>query len=331
MREALQRAWLRRGLLAWLLWPFSLVYGVVTATRRWLYRHGFLRTERAGVPVVVVGNVVAGGSGKTPVVMALVAHLRSRGLHPGVVSRGHGRAAAGCREVFSTSEAAEVGDEPLLIAQASRVPVFVARRRIDAIRALVAAHPGTNVIVCDDGLQHYALHRDIEICVFGRHASGNGFLLPAGPLRESPRRPVDFVLRDAAAPLEGACAVKRELAAHAVRINGSRVALADLRNRKLFAVAGIANPQGFFDMLTECGLRPEKTLGLADHHDFGHWQAPDPAFTVVCTEKDAVKLWARQPDALAIPLVVLLPAPFLEAFDRLLDARLSSAHGPQTS
>jgi tetraacyldisaccharide 4'-kinase len=282
-----------------------------------------------GVPVIVVGNVVAGGAGKTPVVMALVDHLGARGLSPGVVSRGYGRTLSDCREVAADSVAAEVGDEPLLIARSCTVPVFVAPRRADAANALLAAYPATKVIVCDDGLQHLALQRDIEVCVFDERGVGNGWLLPAGPLREPWPRQVDLVLRRGAAGIEG-FEIQRRLAGFARRADGSRIDLAALRNRPLVAVAGIAVPETFFAMLRGAGLQLAQALGLPDHHDF---QA-DPsagAGELVCTEKDAVKLWRLRPDAWAVPLEVEIEPGFWSALDRRLDAKLSSGHGPETS
>jgi len=205
MAGALQRAWLRRGALACVLWPLSLLFGVVTAARRWAYRSGLLKTNRLPVPVVVVGNVIAGGSGKTPVVMALLEHLRARGIAAGVVSRGYGRESRECREVRFDSAPGEVGDEPLLVVRRCAVPFFVAASRAQAARALLAAYPRTQVIVSDDGLQHYALDREIEICVFDERGTGNGWLLPAGPLREPARRldRVDAIVLNVAAAVAG--------------------------------------------------------------------------------------------------------------------------------
>ncbi|MGE8375416.1 MAG: tetraacyldisaccharide 4'-kinase, partial [Diaphorobacter nitroreducens] len=227
LAERLRGAWQQRGALALALWPLSLLYGVLTALRRALYRTGLLRSERLPVPVIVVGNVIAGGAGKTPVTLAVVRHLQARGWRPGVISRGYGRATADCREVLPASSAAEVGDEPLLIARASGVPVFVARRRAQAGRALLAAHPATNILVCDDGLQHLALARDLEVCVFNDEGAGNGWLLPAGPLREPWPRAVDLVLHAGSPPGGGApqFALSRELAAHAVNASGQHLPL----------------------------------------------------------------------------------------------------------
>jgi tetraacyldisaccharide 4'-kinase len=152
--------------------------------RRGLYRVGIFKSERVPAAVVVVGNVLAGGVGKTPVVMALVRHFQSKGMAVGVVSRGYGRNTQGCREVTATSTPADMGDEPVLIKRRTGAAVFVASSRVDAARALLAQYPKTQVIVGDDGLQHYALQRDVEICVFDDRGVGNGFMLPAGPLRE---------------------------------------------------------------------------------------------------------------------------------------------------
>lgn len=317
MQGALQRAWLHRGAIACLLYPLSLVFGAVAALRRAAFRNGLLRTERVAVPVIVVGNVVAGGSGKTPIVQAIVQHLKSRGLQVGVVSRGYGRTATDCREVTAGSNAADVGDEPLLIAKNCGVPVFVALDRVGAARELLKAHPDTQLIVSDDGLQHYALARDVEICVFDSRGTGNGWLLPAGPLREPWPRPVDLVIGP------GAHTAERTLAAEAVRADGTRKPLSNLRG--VIAVAGIANPQSFFDMLNAAGVAVERTLALPDHHDFA--AALDAPGEIVCTEKDAVKLWRTRPDAWAVPLQVRLDAAFWTA----LDAKLSSTlDGPQT-
>jgi len=326
MTQALQRAWLRRGPLAWLLFPVSLVYGALAALHRELYATGLRARERLPVPVVVVGNVVAGGAGKTPVVLAILAHLRERGLRAGVVSRGHGRTATGCVEVQPDDDSARAGDEPLLLRRQSGVPVFVAARRADAGRALLLAYPATQVIISDDGLQHHALVRDIEICVFDARATGNGWLLPAGPLREPWPRRVDLVLRPDLAAIPGH-AIRRELAPEAVRADGARRALADLRGQPVHALAGIAQPEAFFEMLRAAGLTLGATQALPDHHDFADASQLPAGATLLCTEKDAVKLWRTRPDAWAVPLQVTIADAFWHAFDRLLDARLSSPHG----
>lgn len=327
---ALQRAWLRRGLVARVLWPISLVFGALAALRRAAYRAGWLRSDALAVPVVVVGNVVAGGAGKTPVVIALVQHLQARGLHPGVISRGHGRRTRDCREVTPADDPSQAGDEPLLLARSTGAPVFVAPSRVDAGRALLAAHPQCRVVVSDDGLQHARLRRDLEICVFDDRGTGNGWLLPAGPLREPWPRTVDLVLRTAASGVTG-FEVRRELANTARRADGTQVPLAGLAGRALVALAAIGRPEAFFAMLRSRGLQPQRCVALPDHDALDRLPAGLEHHELVCTEKDAVKLWRLRPDAWAVPLLVEVEPAFWPAFDRLLDARLSSADGSQTS
>ena len=280
------------------------------------------------VPVIVVGNVVAGGAGKTPVVMAIVRHLEARGIRTGVISRGYGRRTDDCREVDNDSDPLDVGDEPALIRQSTGVPVFVARRRLDAARALLARHPATQVIVSDDGLQHLALARDIEICVFDDRGAGNGWLLPAGPLRERWPRACDIVLHTGSRPAFAGYTAHRTLADHARRSDGRRIPLASLASRSLVAVAGIAKPEGFFQMLREQVVAPRLCIALPDHDDFANWSRPNGEDEIlVCTEKDALKLWPKAPDALAIPLR-FEPEP---AFFAALDAKLSSLDGHQAA
>lgn len=341
--QGLQRIWQTRGPAAWALWPVSLLYRALVALRHALYRTGLLRSEHPGRPVIVVGNVIAGGAGKTPVAIALVKHLQARGLRVGVISRGYGRSTQDCRAVLPGSPASEVGDEPALIARsfeegAAAVPVFVAPRRITAARALLAAHPGTDVIVCDDGLQHLALRRDLEICIFNDLGLGNGFLLPAGPLREPWPRRVDFVLHAGHAPPEETSApasngtsapafgLQRRLAPWAVRADGSQVPLAQLRGQPLHALAAVARPGDFFAMLQAEGLTLEHMEALPDHYDFNSWKRPPDALqTVICTEKDAVKLWALHPQALAVPLAVQIDPRFFDALDARLPALAPTA------
>ncbi|MGE0332506.1 MAG: tetraacyldisaccharide 4'-kinase [Ramlibacter sp.] len=332
MSQVLLRAWTQRGLLARLLWPLSLVLRGLLAVRRAAYRAGWLASHRLPVPVVVVGNVVAGGAGKTPLTLALLEHLATRGLRAGVVSRGYGRAASGCTAVTATTPPAQAGDEPLLIARRARVPVFVDSDRAAAARALLRAHPATQVIVSDDGLQHLALARDIEVCAFDDRGTGNGWLLPAGPLREPWPRRVDLVVHTGSHPAFGGWRARRSLARHAVRADGSTTPLTALAGVPLTALAGIAQPSAFFAMLREQGLLLDEALALPDHNDFtGTLAALNAANTLVCTEKDAVKLWTRRPDAWAVPLQVTLDAGLVQAFDALLDAKLSLPHGSQTA
>ena len=313
---ALQRAWRQRGALACLLWPLSLLMGLLVRLRRGLYAARILPSGHPGVPVIVVGNVVAGGAGKTPVVMAVVRHLQARGWRPGVVSRGYGRSSTDCRAVLPDSPPSAAGDEPLLIARQCKVPVFVASQRLEAAQALRQSHPDIDIIVCDDGLQHLALARNDGV--------GNGWLLPAGPLREPWPRPVDLVVHAGTAPkgCRAPCfAMQRSLAPTAVRADGSQVPLHQLQTQPLLALAGIARPRDFFALLQQSGLEPQRTLALPDHYDYDSWQRPsDKPYTLICTEKDAAKLWRLHPDALAVPLRLEIAPGFFEALDAKLAA-----------
>lgn len=322
----LRAAWRRRGPLAWALWPLSLLYGALVQLRRAGYAWGLLRQEQAGIPVVVVGNVIVGGAGKTPVTLAVVRHLRQRGIAVGIVSRGYGRSTRDCREATPDSPASAVGDEPALLARASGAPVFVARKRMDAVRALRARYPATQVIVCDDGLQHLALARDVEVCVFNDEGTGNGFLLPAGPLREPWPRPVDLVLHAGPRPPgpAPAFALQRQLAAWACNARGERLPLAALRGQPLHALAAVARPSDFFTMLKAQGLTLATTQALPDHYNFESWQGMSHgAQALVCTEKDAVKLWPLCPEAWAVPLEVSIDQGFFPALEQALSLSLT--------
>jgi len=314
----LTRAWLQRGWLAWLLWPLSVPYGLLVRLRKTLYSRGWLASERLPVPVLVVGNVVAGGAGKTPVVMAIVRHLQSHGIQVGVISRGYGRRSQDCLEVLPDSPVEDVGDEPALIQRRTSAPVFVAARRVDAARALLDNYPHVQILVCDDGLQHLRLQRNLEIGVFDDRGVGNGFLLPAGPLREPWPRPLDLLLHTGQQPAFAGFRARRMLASHALRADGSRVALADLvPGKPLLALAAIAQPEAFFSMLHAQGLPLADTVALPDHHDFSQWAGnTDGLYTVLCTEKDAVKLWKKEPHALAVPLNFEPEPAFWDVFDQ---------------
>ena len=325
-QRELTSAWTHRGWLAWLLWPISLVFGALAAFRRGWYRAGLGKIEHVPVPLIVVGNVVAGGTGKTPVVIALVQHLKAHGVRVGVISRGYGRRSKDCRQVHSDSVCADVGDEPMLIAHATAAPVFVAERRFSAASALLLAYPDTQIIICDDGLQHLGLHRDLEICVFDDRGIGNGFLLPAGPLREPWPRLVDLVLHTGAHPAFAGFTAQRKLSQYAKRFDSSQIALADLAEPKhagakpLLALAAIARPENFFTMLRLQGLPLAVTVALPDHYDFAGWKPNEyEGCCLICTEKDAVKLWPIEPDALAVALNLTLEPTFLEQ----LEVRLS--------
>ena len=333
LEELFRRVWWtpRPGLAARLLQPLSAVYGL-------LQRRHARRANPASalpVPVLVVGNVVVGGAGKTPTVMAVVAALAQRGHRPGIVSRGHGRADSAPRVVAQADHPHDVGDEPLLMARRSGVPVAVGRDRVAAARALIEAHPEVDVIVADDGLQHRALPRRAELLVFDERGAGNGLLLPAGPLREPlPRRlaasrHVLYTSGSASTPLPGACATRRlqrawPLAAWHANDPTAAAPLAALRGRPLLAAAGLAAPQKFFAMLREAGLQVQ-TLPLPDHHDYATLPWPAAGCDVLVTEKDAVKL---DPARAAGRPVWVLPLD-LDVPETLLDELHAELFGPR--
>ena len=274
------------------------------AALRWrLYRSGLLKSTRLPVPVVVVGNIFIGGTGKTPLTIWLVQALQQAGFHPGVISRGHGSADRQARPVTPASSAQQVGDEPVLIALRSGCPVMVGRDRAEAGRALLLAHPQVDILVADDGLQHYALQRDVEIVLFDGRGTGNGWLLPAGPLRETPARKRDFTLVNApqvSAELlarvawPGAPTIRMQLAgecAERLSRRGEQVVLSALAwpGARIVAAAGIGHPERFFAMLKSRGLSFAE-LPLPDHHDFlDRPFAGLDADVILITEKDAVK------------------------------------------
>jgi len=304
--------WRRRGPVAVALLPLAALFGAVAALRRALYRSRLLESGHVGVPVIIVGNLVVGGGGKTPLVVEIVRALRERGFRPGVVARGYGGSATDAMLVEPDSDPGVAGDEPLLVRQRSGVPVAVGRDRIAAARRLLVAYPGIDVIVSDDGMQHYRLHRALELCVLGEGGVGNGWLLPAGPLREPRSRlaAVDAVLHVGDAPQIEAPAwgVTRRLG-RAWRLvhPGERMALESLRDRRWVATCGIARPDGFFDALETAGLEFERRT-FPDHHNFVPGDLPADA-AVLMTEKDAVKCrefagrdwWAVELDATIEP------------------------------
>ena len=271
------------------------------------------------MPVVVVGGITVGGAGKTPLTLHLVEALRRHGYVPGIISRGYGGSARGETEVRLESAAATVGDEPLLLRRRADCPVFVGADRVATGKALLAAHPEINLILCDDGLQHYRLARDFEIAVFDRRGLGNGWTLPAGPLREPVARlhEVDaVVLNDA--PLGIIDTTGTLDAVFSMRLEGSefcalhdasrRVAAASLHGLTLHAVAGIGEPQRFFDHLRALGLQFE-AHAFPDHHAYTRAELDFGKDVILSTEKDAVKLRAvLAPDveAWVLPVTAVL-------------------------
>ena len=301
----LHRQWTKRGLLAWALSPLSVVFLCIARNRRMK-----TKPHRLPVPVVVVGNIYVGGTGKTPVTIALVKELFKRGYHPGVVSRGFGRKEDAPQMVLPDSPAVNVGDEPLLIARQTQVPVAVARDRVAAALLLLDKHPECDLIISDDGLQHYALARDVELAVVGARGLGNGWVLPAGPLREPPSRldEVDAIVLnatedsfDSRTPRFAATATL----GRAKSLDGSRnLSLDDIAQMKkpVLAAAGIAAPGRFFAMLRAHDIEgPEMELG--DHYAFDDNPFKDSKEEfILITGKDAVKC-RQHPDIAQDPRI----------------------------
>lgn len=318
------------NLVAVLLWPCSVLFGAVARMRRWLYRQGLLRSEAVEVPVIVVGNITVGGTGKTPLVVRLVELLREAGYQPGVVSRGYGgQSTEWPRQVTADSDPRQVGDEPVLLARRCRCPVVVAPDRVAAARALLATSQ-CNVVLSDDGLQHYPLRRDIEIAVVdGLRRLGNGACLPAGPLREPPSRlrAVDFVIGNGAAcGREYVMSLQGDTALNLADPWVSS-ALAGFRHGTVHAVAGIGDPRRFFDHLRHARLRIIEHP-FPDHHPFcrGDLQLR-PDLPVLMTEKDAIKCgsFARE-DLWYVPVEARLDPEFEEQLLRRL-ATVAMAKG----
>lgn len=290
--KLLLQVWRRRGLIACLLLPLALFFFLLIASRRALYKLGIFAAWMPPVPLIVVGNIFVGGTGKTPLVIWLVSVLRAHGYVPGVISRGYGSKVDAVIEVGADSEVSETGDEPLLIAQKSDVPVFVGRNRVAAARALLATHPTVNVIISDDGLQHYALGRTMEIQLSDTRGHGNGWLLPAGPLREPTSRKSDFYVINGALPSSDRCYAMQLEGGHAEQLadRRQRLALTSLKNKRVVAAAGMGHPERFFAMLRTQGISLESTLPLPDHFDFStNPFAGITADIILITEKDAVK------------------------------------------
>jgi tetraacyldisaccharide 4'-kinase len=346
----LEREWQRLGGGALILLPLTLLFMAVVALRRLAYRAKLLPAWRAPVPVVVVGNITAGGTGKTPLTLAVVEALTRAGFTPGVISRGYGRVPRGVNDplgvvrVYPDAATPEhFGDEPVLIALRSRVPVYVSPDRPAAARALLQSHPEVDVLVSDDGLQHYALARDVEIAVVdGERRFGNGLMLPSGPLRE----PVSRLASVDAVVVNGGWSDSipgpRQFA---MTLGGERfVALAGnqqlspqefaltARGRNVAAVAGIGYPERFFEHLSRLGVSA-KPLAFPDHHPYQAKDLKIPgAEIVVMTEKDAVKCAAFADARLwFLRVEAILPPDFEEFLAGRVAERHRSADGSQAA
>lgn len=294
--KSLEHYWYQKNVLAWLLLPLSWLFCAVAITRRKFYKSGIKKSFSAEVPLVVIGNIVVGGSGKTPLLIAISEYLKEKGFNPGVVSRGYGGTASGLKQVEEGDPASLVGDEPLMIHQRADVPVVIGADRVAAVSRLLAQNQ-CDIILSDDGLQHYRMHRDLEIAVVdaGRKF-GNGFCLPAGPLREPVSRlgDVDIVVYNTAgtgssAGDTGACSYALKIVDLCHLSKGEQSKLHSFTGKTVHAVAGIGNPSRFFSDLRNSGVDVVEHA-FSDHHvytqdDFSGWDTD----CIIMTEKDAVK------------------------------------------
>jgi len=295
--EALQRRWY--GLSVWhaLLIPLSWLFGLLSCARRVAYKLGLFESYKLSVPVIVVGNINIGGTGKTPLVLWLSEQLIHAGYSPAIISRGYGASQSKISPVYADSSPSLVGDEPVLLAKRASCPVWVGHDRVAVAQKLLQVHPQCNVIISDDGLQHYRLKRDIELVVVdASRGFGNGYLLPAGPLRELVGRlkKVDAVIFNGGQPTQDSAANHFGMSLQGNRFQSladdTKFATAkDFAGKKLHAVAGIGNPQRFFQQLENLGLRFERHV-FPDHHAFSVTDLQiQGAEVILMTEKDAVK------------------------------------------
>ena len=324
MNNWFQKQWSSYSLWHVLLVPLSWIFFVVTSVRKFLYSLGWLKSTRLGVPVIVVGNITVGGTGKTPLVIWLAEQLQLAGFKPGIISRGYGGSSKLATAVFANSNPQLVGDEPVLITKRTACPMFVGANRVAAGQALLQANPKCDVIISDDGLQHYALQRDFEITLVNSNSGfGNQLLLPAGPLREKLSRlqSVDAIV-DSGNEAASAIAFKETLQAPILNmtlqgeyfesLDGSETKqpASYFADKKLVAIAGIGNPERFFNLLSSLGLQFERKA-FADHHAFTKQDLMQfSGKTILMTEKDAVKCAIfTTSDAWCLPVAATIGAP----------------------
>jgi tetraacyldisaccharide 4'-kinase len=291
--QGLQTFWYRITPLHLLLLPLSLLFYLLSTIRRLLFKHRILTSIKLPVPVIIVGNISVGGTGKTPFTLWLAEQLIAEGWHPGIISRGFGGSGGTPLEVLANTAPTVAGDEPVLMAQRKLCPVWVSRDRPAAAQALLNAHPECDVILSDDGLQHYRLQRDVEIVVVdGVRRFGNGYPLPAGPLRETPARlnHVDAVVINGGQAAAGEFSMKLE-GVHFYNLLNPEVTAtaAEFMGQSVHALAGIGHPERFFQHLKNLGLTLQ-THPFPDHHRYSAADLAYPsANALLMTEKDAVK------------------------------------------
>lgn len=284
--NAIEQGWYHSAWWCWLLWPFSWLFGVLTACRRLAYRRGWLASTALPVPVIVVGNISVGGTGKTPFTLWLCRWLQQQGHRPGIISRGYGADIKAPTLVRASDAAAAVGDEPLLLAQRSGCPVVVCPDRVAAAQYLLSQHD-CSIIISDDGLQHYRLQRAVEIVLIdGFRGVGNGLLLPAGPLREpvSRLKLADLVIANSKAhPLADGCMQLKVQSA-------TGLAKQDvLPAGPVHLLAAIGNPERFVHTAEAAGYTILQRFFYADHHAYSEHELAQLPTPLLMTEKDAVK------------------------------------------
>ncbi|MGD8910337.1 MAG: tetraacyldisaccharide 4'-kinase [Chromatiales bacterium] len=317
----IERSWDGWHPITWLLLPLSGLFCLLGWLRRLAYRAGWLRSQKLAVPVIIVGNISVGGTGKTPLIVWLAQHLLERGRRPGIILRGYGATADKLpREVTAASQPDQVGDEAVLIGRRTGCPVVVGRDRVEAGRLLLQNHD-CDLILSDDGLQHYALQRDLEIVVIdGARRFGNGLCLPAGPLRErtSRLRRADLVIVNGRARKdEYGMQVEADRAISLM--DGEARSLIAFQRQTVHALAGIGHPERFFNTLKAAGLRPE-CHAFPDHHPYREEELrPFSDQTVLMTEKDGVKC-----EEFGLPDLWFVPARAEpdEGFQRAFDVKL---------
>jgi len=308
LASAIEQSWYQATWWTWLLVPLSAIFAGLTALRRWCYRIGLAKSSQLAAPVIIVGNISVGGTGKTPFTLWLCQYLQQQGLKPGILSRGYGaNIQAPCLVTLNMS-ASEVGDEPLLLAQQTGVPVVVCPQRVSGAEFLLA-NTECNIVICDDGLQHYALARDLEIVLIdGQRGLGNGWLLPAGPLREGAWRlkTVDLVLSNSAAsPL-----TPHVLAIHSALPQALATASEPLvAGTQVALVSGIGNPERFVLTAQQAGFSLGSKHFFPDHHPFSADDFRTIPTPLLMTAKDAVKCQPfAQPNWYYLPIAAQMPA-----------------------
>ncbi|WP_422679625.1 tetraacyldisaccharide 4'-kinase [Candidatus Methylopumilus universalis] len=326
--KALSKLHYSKSLASLFLLPLSAIYLLISFARKYLYRLNLLKSFKMQVPVIVIGNITSGGTGKTPLVIHLANELKKNGYHPGIISRGYGSKRNGVSEVNKKSDVENIGDEPILIHKHTHIPVFIAKDRVLAAKTLIKKYKKIDVILSDDGMQHYRLKRDMEILVIdGTRRFGNGYLLPAGPLRESKRKlkAVDAIVCNEKKVIDGSYLMKYKSYFLINLKTKKKIPLNKLRLKNLHAVAGIGNPNRFFNYLKALDLVFDSS-SYKDHYRFTKKDFKTMSDkNIIMTEKDAIKCekFARD-NFWYLPVVVEIDSRFT---DLILNKMKNIAHG----